>query len=68
MTFSAFTTEEEPRDNWDVVVPFELFFAMHTNGTPRVAMRIAFFPVHSAHLAAKKGAKDGADDKHKDKK
>lgn len=60
---SALPSQNAPGDNRDVIVPFELLFAMQADGTFGVCL--AFL---SANLAAEEGAKGGAEDKHKDKK
>ncbi len=61
MTFAAFPSEGKPREDGDIIVPFELIVAVETDGTlgrePLGAVGIVML---SASLTTEEGAEAGA--------
>lgn len=60
MAITATSSEHEPRDNGDVVIPGELPVAVETDGALAGVFFASFFEAEALSLAAGKGAKDGA--------
>lgn len=65
---AAFTAEEEPGDDGEIVVPVERVIAMQTDRAGAELLLVGELAVEPAGLAAEEGAETGADESKKDEK